>query len=80
MCRLPSYSPITSLVLDDVDRSACSDRDLTACAYDAALGLGATARIRGNASGQPTRPERPLLEKSSLKATRFRDRFIHRFR
>ena len=38
MCRLPSYSPITSLLLDVIETSRCSDHDLTVCAYDAVLG------------------------------------------
>jgi hypothetical protein len=38
MCRLPSYSPITALLLDAIETSRCSERDLTFRAYDAALG------------------------------------------
>jgi hypothetical protein len=80
MCRLPSYSPITGLVLDAAERSACTDHDLTDCAYDAALGLGSTASIRENVSGHSTRAEQRLRENSSPKGARLRDRFIHRVR
>jgi hypothetical protein len=45
MCRLPSYSPITSLLLDVIETSRCSDDDLTVCAYDFAL---------GNSQGKPS--------------------------
>jgi hypothetical protein len=38
MCLLPSYSPITGLLLDAIEHSRCSERDLTARAYDAAIG------------------------------------------
>jgi hypothetical protein len=45
MCRLPSYSPITSLLLDVIETSRCTDDDLTVCAYEAAL---------GNSQGNPS--------------------------
>jgi hypothetical protein len=38
MCRLPSYSPITALLLDAIETSRCSERDLTFRACDAAFG------------------------------------------
>jgi hypothetical protein len=52
MCRLPSYSPITDLLLEDIQTSGCSGSDLTVRAYDAALGVNrktpfANTRLNG---------------------------------